>query len=475
MVSVTMTTTIEQLEQWIQARREVEGLEFKAARTSFHGDRLMDYCVGIANDGGGKLILGVTDKPPRKIVGTKAVSDPQEMQKKILDKLHFAVKVEELNHPDGRVVICHIPTRPPGTPLHHDGRYWMRSGEELRAMSPDRLRDIINEGAPDWLMRSARDGCSASDVINLLDTRMYFQRLNQSYPTTQGRVLARLEGDKLIFEDERGYSITNLGGIMFANVLGEFEGLRRKGPRVIIYEGSDKLRDASADFQGTKGYVVGFEGLINFINSHVPSNEVIGKAFRTEVKMFPEEAIRELVANALIHQDFNETGTSVTIEIYNNRLEVSNPGTPIIPPDRFADEVQSRNETLAGLARRLGMCEEQALGIDRVINSTEVYQLPAPDFRLGERHFTVVLYAHKKFEEMDRKERINACFWHCVLRYVTGQKMTNSTLRDRFTLSQGRSETVSRIISDAIHENKIKSDDPSRASRKFASYIPYWA
>jgi hypothetical protein len=86
-----------------------------------------------------------------------------------------------------------------------------------------------------------------------------------------------------------------------------------------------------------------------------------------------------------------------------------------------------------------------------------------------------VLHAHKKFAEMDRKERLNACFWHCVLRYITGHKMTNSSLRERFTLPQGRSETVSRIISDAIHENKIKSDDPLRASRKFASYIPYWA
>ena len=229
------------------------------------------------------------------------------------------------------------------------------------------------------------------------------------------------------------------------------------------------------DVPGTKGYVVGFEGLINFINSHIPSDEVIGKAFRTEVKMFPEDAIRELVANALIHQDFNETGTSVTIEIYNNRLEVSNPGTPIIPPDRFADEVQSRNETLAGLARRLGMCEEQGLGIDRVINSTEVHQLPAPDFRLGERHFTVVLFAQKKFEDMDRKERINACFWHCVLRYVTGRKMNNKSLRERFDLPESKLEAVSAVIEDTKHENKIKPDDPSNTSRRYAKYIPYWA
>ena len=190
--------------------------------------------------------------------------------------------------------------------------------------------------------------------------------------------------------------------------------------------------------------------------------------------MFPEEAIRELVANALIHQDFNESGTSVTIEIYGNRI-VSNPGKPIIPPDRFADEVQSRNETMAGLARRLGMCEEQGLGINRVIRSTEVYQLPAPDFRLGERHFTVVLFAHKKFQEMDRTERLNVCFWHCVLRYVTNQKMNDRNLRERFNLPQTKVEVVSAVIDDAKQENKIKLTDPANTSRRYANPIPYWA
>lgn len=280
---------------------------------------------------------------------------------------------------------------------------------------------------------------------------------------------------KLIFEDGHGYSITNLGAILFAKRLDPFEGLERKAPRVIVYEGSHKLQSSRVFQPGSKGYAVGFTRLIDFINSHVPSNEVIGKALREEVKMFPEEAVRELVANALIHQDFNETGTSVSIEIYSDRLEVSNPGRPIIPPDRFADEYQSRNEMLAGLMRRLRICEEQGLGIDRVINSTEVYGLPAPDFRLGERHTMAVVYAQKKFEDMDRNERIRACYWHCVLRYVTGQKMTNTSLRERFSLSESKSETVSRIIADTMHENRVKSDDPTRASKKYASYIPYWA
>lgn len=300
----------------MQVPKEREDLEFKSAKNGYNGEKFLDYCLAIANERGGKLILGVTDKPPRTVCGTPAVNDPGGMQEKVFNTLHFDVRIEVLDHPNGRVVICHIPSRPVATPLQRDGRYLTRSGESTRGMTTERLREIMEEGRPDWLSQIARDGCSASDVISLLDTQTYYQRLDHTYPVTQGRVLERLEEDKLIFEDSTGFSITNLGAVLFARALDKFEGIMRKAPRVLIYEGSDKLKTTGIDVPGTKGYVVGFEGLINFINSHIPSDTVIGKAFRTEVKMFPEDAIRELVANALIHQDFNEAGTSVTIGIY---------------------------------------------------------------------------------------------------------------------------------------------------------------
>lgn len=468
-----MATTIEQLEEWMQVPKETEGLEFKAARSSYDGDKLMDYCVGIANDGGGKLILGVTDKPPRKVVGTPAVNDPAGMQKRILDTINFDVRIEELKHPDGRVVICHIPKRPLGMPLHHDGKYLTRSGEELRSMNPERLREIFDEGKPDWLMRSARDDCSASDVVRLLDTEAYHKLLNLPYPA-RGAVLKRFVNEKLITEIGEGYSINNLGAVLFAKRLDEFEGLARKAARVVVYEGSNKLKPSRVFQPGTKGYAIGFEGLINFINKQIPTNEIVGKVFRDEVKMFPEIAIRELVANALIHQDFNETGTSVMVEIYSDRIEVSNPGRSIIPTERFVDEYQSRNETLAGLMRRLRMCEEQGLGIDRVVASAEMFQLPAPYFGVGEKHTLVVMYAHKKFEEMDSNEKVRACFQHCVLRWVMNQKMTNTTLRERFDLPENKSETVSRIIAEATLLGKIKPNDPASTSKRYASYVPHW-
>jgi ATP-dependent DNA helicase RecG len=229
------------------------------------------------------------------------------------------------------------------------------------------------------------------------------------------------------------------------------------------------------DRPGTKGYAVGFQGLVEFIDNLVPSNEVIEQALRREVKMFPEIAVRELVANALIHQDFSQTGASVMIEIYADRMEISNPGTPFIPLDRFIDEYQSRNERLADLMRRLGICEEKGSGVDKVVEAAEVCQLPAPDFRVGERRTSAILFAHRPIEDMDRNDRIRACYQHCCLRYVMNQKMTNQSLRERFKLAESKTATVSQIIVATVDSKKIRVADPNQISTRYRSYLPFWA
>ena len=191
--------------------------------------------------------------------------------------------------------------------------------------------------------------------------------------------------------------------------------------------------------------------------------------------MFPEIAVRELVANALIHQDFTETGRSVMVEIYTDRMEVSNPGRPFIATERFIDEYRSRNERLADIMRRVRICEEKGSGIDKVVQAAEVFQLPAPDFRAGERDTTVVLLAHKGFEDMDRGDRIRACYQHCCLRYVMNEKMTNQSLRDRFKLAEDKSATVSQIIAATVGAGLVRLDEAGTASKRYARYLPFWA
>jgi ATP-dependent DNA helicase RecG len=469
-----MSTTIQELERWMSMPRESEHLEFKEAKNQYDLTKVYRYCVALANEGGGKLVLGISDRAPRQVVGTAAFPQAADLASKIFIKLRFRVDVEELMHSAGRVVILHIPPRPAGTAYQFEGAYLMRSTDNLVPMTEDRLRAIFQEGQPDWFAQPALAGCGADDVVRLLDTQTYFDLLRLPYPGTREAVLDRLARGKLIGRISDGWTITRLGALLFAKKLDELDHLARKAPRVVMYEGTGKLK-ARPEVPRTKGYAADFQGLIEFINAQIPANEVIGQALRQEVKMFPEVAVRELVANALIHQDFTESGASVMVEIYADRMEISNPGQPFISPDRFIDEYQSRNESLADLMRRLGICEEKGSGIDKVVQASEVFQLPAPDFRVSERRTTAVLFAHKEVDDMDGNDRVRACYQHCCLRYVTNERMTNQSLRARFKLPEKRAETVSRIIRESVAAGKIKLADPSATSMRYRSYLPFWA
>ena len=471
-------TTLDTLARWLTVPAETEHLEFKEAKQQFDTTKLLRYCVALANEGGGHFVLGVTDKLPRRVIGTHAFATTtalNDIKARIVEKLRIRVEVVELHHPDGRVLVFEIPTRPAGQPLDFDGAYLMRAGEGLVPMTPDQLRRIFAEGQPDWFAQPARQGTGADEVIALLDTQTYFELSQMPYPTTRDGVLARLSGEGLIVQTATGWTITNVAAILLAKKLDAFSStLARKAPRVVIYEGIDKTATRE-DKPGNRGYAVGFKSLVEFVHSAAPQNRSIEQVVREEVKMFPKQALRELIANALVHQDFLVSGASVMIEMYADRVEISNPGTPPIRVERFIDEYRSRNERLADLMRRLGICEEKGSGIDKVIKAVEMFQLPAPDFRVGELRTTAVLFAHQDFAAMSKTDRIRACYQHCCLMYVTNQRMSNQSLRERFGLPESKAATVSLVISAAKEAGAIKADESETSSTRYARYLPFWA
>lgn len=467
--------TLDTLNRWLVEASEDEHLEFKEAKQQYDTTKLMRYCVALANEGGGHLVLGVSDKRPRQVVGTQAFQNRGDITARILEALRLRVDVQELLHPDGRVLVFSIPPRPAATPLHHEGAYLMRAGEELVPMSPDQLKRIFAEGGPDWFGHPARMGASAEDVVALLDTQSFFDLMKLPYPTSRDGVLERLSQERLIERKADGWLITNLAAILLAKRLDAFSPeLARKAPRVVIYEGVNKLA-TRYDEPEHQGYAVGFEKLVDFVHSSAPRNHFVEQALREEVKMFPRQAIRELVANALVHQSFEATGQSVMIEMYADRLEVSNPGLPPIKVERFIDEFRSCNERMAELMRRMRVCEEKGSGIDKVVHLAEVFQLPAPDFRTSETRTTAILFAHRDFADMSKPDRIRACYQHCCLKYVSNERMSNQSLRDRFKLPESKAVTASQVIGATKDAGLIKADESETASTRYARYLPFWA
>lgn len=474
-----MSVTSDQIDLWLTAPREHARLEFKKAAEGYDFGKTLKYCNAIANEEGGHLIFGVTDAPPRSVVGTRAFLQPGKTEQQLFKKLGFRVDIEEVEHPDGRVLVLHIPSRPTGTAYMLEGACYMRIGEELLPMSEDRLRTIHAEGHPHWSEDMAERDLSAQDIIQRLDTQTFFELLKEPYPTTQEAVLERLLSERLIVEKNGSYGVKNVCALLLAKNLRLFETVYRKAPRVIVYRGDSKLETisdtATSSERPAPGYAVGFEALVAYIMSQIPQNEIVEQALRQKSKLLPEVIIRELVANALIHQDLEISGTSPCIEIYANRIEISNPGEPIVPIEQFINSYQSRNERLADIMRRCGICEEKGSGIDRVIETAEIHQLPAPLLTKSFGRTAVVIHGPRVFSDMDQSDRIRACYQHCSLQRILHRQMTNQSLRERFGLAKGSSNVASQIISQTLEQGLIKADPSAPNSKKYARYLPFWA
>ncbi len=341
-------------------------------------------------------------------------------------------------------------------------------------MREDKLRRIFAEGQPGWLEQPAKRGLSSREVVQLFDTQEFFDLLNLPYPSDQGGVIEKLKAERLVTQEAGGYAISNLAAVLLAKEFRSFEGIARKAPRMVTYSGINKL-ETKLDVTVGKGYAVGFQGLVRLVMSQLPQNEVIEGAVRVERRLLPEVVIREVLANSFIHQDFAAQGASPMVEVYANRVEISNPGEPVVSIERFIDGYQSRNERLADLMRRFGLCEEKSSGIDRVIQAVESQQLPAPDFQAHIGRTVAILFGPRAFKDMSRAERIRACYQHCVLQWVSRDTMTNQSLRRRFQVQDNNTSTISQIITAAMETGLIKLNPDAPSSRKYARYIPRWA
>lgn len=419
-------------------------------------------------------ILGTNFHPSSSKVGNEELEN--WLLRLLTPKINFWFY--EISSEQGNVVLLEV-DRASRHPVQFKGVEYVRVGSYSKP-----LKDFHEKERQLWRIFDntpfedllAMDNIDADTVLRLLDYPVYFDLLKQPLPDNKQGILNRLLEDNVIKKNDAGnYGITNLGAILIARKLDDFKDMKRKAIRIIIYEKTTRIKTIKEQI-GTRGYAAGFERWIDYISGLIPKNEVMGKALRREVPMYPLIAVRELLANALIHQDFFIRGTGPLIEIFSDRMEITNPGEPLVKTDRFLDSPpKSRNEALASFMRRIGVCEERGSGIDKSVFETEFYQLPAPLFEVIEGNTRSTLFAHRLLTKMDRKDRVRATYLHACLKYVQRDYLINSSLRERFGIQKENSATISRIIKEALEDKVIKLSEPKSESRKYARYIPVWA
>ena len=476
------------LERFLRLPAGTEVVELIGPSRNFDFEQFGQYFSALSNEanlrghGAAWLVWGVSDD--RADDGIKFCPDlaylntfEKELAAKVDNNLTLR-EVHKLSTAFGKnVLFFEVPPARSGQPTSWDGKSYYRNGEGLEEMSFDKLEAIraqvhqrpFEEGI-------ALSGQTSEQVLALIAWDEVFHLFELPLPSVSSSIIDRLHQEGLIMRNGSHYDITNLGALLFARELTAFPQLNTKAIRVIFYAGSSRVMTIH-DHVSDAGYALVLEKLASYINSNFPDKHEVKKSYSsTAAPLYPELVLNELIANAIIHQDFAVDSAAPMVEVFYDRIEVSSPGRPLINTNRFIDHtLRSRNKTLASLMRRLNIGEERGRGIDKVIAECEAHQLPPPEFIVGENSTRAVLHRAREFDKWSQEDKIRACYQHASLKYVSGDLMSYHSLRERLNIEKADFPTTSRIIADTIKAGFVKPLDPDNKSRRHARYLPFWA
>ena len=339
----------------------------------------------------------------------------------------------------------------------------------LRTKLWDRLRSQRFED------RLAGDGCSIERLLQEIDCHLYFEKIRLPEPQSPAGYEHYLLEEGLIGKlDDGTFALTNLGVLLFAREFKHFSGFLKKEIRVVRHVGKNRL-EMSSDISFERGYAICFEEVIRYVMAMVPSREPIVGAYREKWTAIPEIALREALANAIIHQDFTVSGSGPLVEVFDDRVEITNPGKMLVDPIRVLDTPpRSRNARLSGLMRRMKLCEEAGTGWDKMVVACEMTCTCAPKVEQYEDFTRVVLFNHVEYGKMPPEERLWSCYLHACIRYLDHEHLTNQSLRKRFGETEVSTYVISRLIKKVVEKGLIRCFDPEAALRS-KSYVPFWA
>ena len=467
---------------------EEEWFEFKV--DNINPERIGEYISALSNSAllsdhpFGYLIWGIDDST-HEVVGTSF--NPGIAKKGNLELLNWlalqivpriVIDFIELDGWNGKhVVVLEIPAAS-SAPVRFHGTEYIRVGSNIQELSkyPEYERELWRrfDRFPAE-MRIAKSGLRVGNLNEFLVFDAYFIMQDLPMPLSIEGMVDRFIEEKFIIKADNGtYSITVLGALLFARNLLDFPSIASKAIRVISYSRDSRI-EALSDVTAKEGYAISFDQICNRIYDIIRVPEVIRGGRREEPMLFPAVSIRELVGNLLIHQDLSIAGSGPLVELFPSRIEGSNPGALLVPRDRIIDAPpRVRNEALAAFLRRIRICEERGSGFDRMEEGMASMHLPSPLVESGFDFTRVKLLRYDDFSSWMNEDRIRTCYISTCLKYIESVPVSNAILRERFGIDEKNSAVVSRIVKEAIDDNRIKLLDASTGP-KSRRYVPYWA
>ncbi len=374
-----MTSQKEKIE-WLNSllmMRENERLEFKQAQASFDVVKLERYCCALANEGGGDLLLGITEKPTPHVTGTQAFPNPEKLLPRLVQLLRLKVQADEILHPDGRVLVFHVPPHSPGIPVAHNGAYLMRGGEGLTAMTPDRLKRIFDELNPDYTAQPAV-GTGLNDLLPSA-----IEEFRRRWMKKSGNAgLETLSTTQLLSDAE--LLVDGTPTIAALVLFGTRAALTRhlaQAELVFEYRSTDASGPAGQRIEYREGFFAWFDDLWKAINNRNELQHYQDGLFILDLPTFNERVIREAILNAVSHRDYRHP-SSIFVRQYPKRMEIVSPGgfPDGITVDNLLWRQLPRNRRLADSFGRCGLVERSGQGFNIIYEQCIRESRPRPSF-----------------------------------------------------------------------------------------------
>ncbi|MFH0989739.1 MAG: RNA-binding domain-containing protein [bacterium] len=406
-----MSFSKEQFEDLLSAR-ENEHVEFKEAKNQFDYEELLEYCVAFANERGGWLVLGVTNRLPRKVVGSTAFKNLQKLKTDIYIALKIRLDIDELFYEGKRVVVFSIPSRPMGRPLHRKGKYMMRVVDRLEPMTPEQLETIFAESQPDF----SAEQCVGATLDDLDPIAIETFR-KQWHKKSRNDELLNLSIERLLIDAELfDGNRFNYAALI---LLGKRESLGRLLANAeIVYEfrleESAIQHDAREEFRN--GFLAIQDKLWETINKRNGVQHIQDGLFVRDIQNFNEEVVRESLLNAVCHRDYR-LGSSVFIRHSPKLLVIENPGgfPAGVTAENILTKQNPRNRRIAEVFQKCGLVERSGQGVDKMFRRTIEEAKERPDYSRSDE-FNVVLWLRAEvqdpqflqfFEQVSTERKIN--------------------------------------------------------------------
>lgn len=390
--------------QLLMDSKENEHLEFKEAKSSFSilGDggknkkSVLGYCVALANEGGGKLILGVSESFPRRIVGSNALQNFGKAKSQIYKHLDLRIEeIEEIfDRQSKRVVIIHIPPRPIGKPLKFYGVPLMRVGEQLLEMDDETENRIRNEVKPDWSALV----CPNSRIEDLDPEAIRIARVN--FKVKNPKIAQDVDkwSDETFLNKAKltiKSKITNTAIIL----LGKEESSSLISPAVC--QMTWILKDADGNEKGYEHFYCPFLLSVKKLHNKIRNLKYRyikdGSLFPEEVDMYDSYVIREALHNCIAHQDYSLHGRIQLIENEEGYLIFSNkgqflPGSIEAVIEADAPQEYYKNRFLVNAMVNLNMIDTIGSGIKKMFTLQKERLFPMPSYDFSKDKVTVTIH-----------------------------------------------------------------------------------